>query len=325
MKIDLSELKKRIAGLSDKKLIEMLETKSDEYTEEALSIAKEEAQRRGGISIIEKKYQDKFAKRKNREEQRKNRIKEVKKHYGYLNHVEATWRHWLKVYGLIVIAWSIYRIFETRPEIDSIGKVISSGFFWVGIVFLILLSVIYALIAARFTYRDTIEDMIALKCPKCEKKSIMRMSIIRMKADEYMQSNNPCEFCKAPIKVDCKASIDFYKDKGEVEDEDIHEKEVLAMDELAPQENVLSSMEVKLYKGTFNREAWRIDLTPKEAIFYNPERLKERIVIQKKDIHKYITFREYNAINIILGIGKLRLKFEILDLSDFYSWLPKKE
>lgn len=45
-------LKKRISELSDKKLVKMLCDKAQEYTEEALSIARKEAERRGGLDKL---------------------------------------------------------------------------------------------------------------------------------------------------------------------------------------------------------------------------------------------------------------------------------
>ena len=49
------DLKKQIHSLSDEKLLEILEESTQDYTEPALNIAKEEAKRRGGLEYLKKR------------------------------------------------------------------------------------------------------------------------------------------------------------------------------------------------------------------------------------------------------------------------------
>lgn len=52
MDIDISEVKARIAGLSDTALHDMLYENRDEYTNQALDIAEKEMEKRGGLSSL---------------------------------------------------------------------------------------------------------------------------------------------------------------------------------------------------------------------------------------------------------------------------------
>ncbi|MCH8127831.1 hypothetical protein IIC38_18055 [candidate division KSB1 bacterium] len=49
------DVKKRIHSLSDEKLLEVLEESTQDYTEPAINIAKEEAKRRGGLEYIKQR------------------------------------------------------------------------------------------------------------------------------------------------------------------------------------------------------------------------------------------------------------------------------
>jgi len=50
------EIQKRIASLSDKALVEMLESKPGDYVEEALIIGNQEAEQRGGLELIKLRF-----------------------------------------------------------------------------------------------------------------------------------------------------------------------------------------------------------------------------------------------------------------------------
>jgi hypothetical protein len=55
MNNDIEELKKHIQSLTDEKLLALLEESTNVYTEAAINIAQEEAQRRGGLESIKQR------------------------------------------------------------------------------------------------------------------------------------------------------------------------------------------------------------------------------------------------------------------------------
>ena len=67
MKVNDSEMEKRIKNLTDDELVEMIENKSDQYVKSAIDIALKVAEDRGGIDNIK----DELHRKKNNEESEK--------------------------------------------------------------------------------------------------------------------------------------------------------------------------------------------------------------------------------------------------------------
>jgi len=89
MPSDKTEMVKRIENLSDEELIEMIEVKFKDYTEEAIHIARKVVEDRGGMNNIKeklRKIKDRELEEQKREEERQIKEaefalkKEVKKH-----------------------------------------------------------------------------------------------------------------------------------------------------------------------------------------------------------------------------------------------------
>jgi len=226
MEINLKDLKERISRLSNEELIKVLTTeKKDEYTQEALDIANEEAQSRGGFESIQNKYQKKLSKEQTDKEEKQKRKEEVAKNYSFIDHIITVWLRMIYVYGGIVFFWWIYRASTERGL--SIAEVLGTGIFWTGVVGLFILSIIYAFIGALSNYRRTLENSFVIKCSNCKKAFIMAIDKAKMKVDESHYYNTSCKFCKSPIKINLNFAFDkadpTYKDEEEVFKKEVKE------------------------------------------------------------------------------------------------------
>ncbi len=321
MEINLKDLKNRISHLSNEELIKMLTVEKDEYAQEALDLANEEAQSRGGHESIQKKHQQKLTKEQKNKEEKQKRKEEVAKNYSFFDHVINIWVRRSRVYGIIVIFWWIYKISTERGL--GITEILSTSPFWIGIVFLFILSIIYAFISALSNYGKTLENSFVTKCSNCKKAFVMAIDKAKMKVDESHFYNTSCKFCKSPVKVNLNFAFNKANQTSK-DKEEVFKKEVKEID-YETKDIILSSIEADQYLGPFQRQKWKIDLTHKEAIFYNLSLSEEKIVIPKRNILELITFKSGRTVNTILKIQGRELKFIIFDLNDFYNWVPESE
>jgi hypothetical protein len=114
--------------------------------------------------------------------------------YTFGEHVGQVWSGMVAKWGFLAMVWLFFQVSKSRKN-WLLGAAIGFGV-------LIVLSIIYAVIGALFTYSKAKTRRKKVTCQNCNKTLIVDLDFLKKNAGDSKKGIIPCPNCKAGLEYD---------------------------------------------------------------------------------------------------------------------------